>query len=107
LLTTQALAIYKRHLAPGGVLAFHISNQHVDLEPEVALLAKASGMVAMRISSPQNPDTGAFSSTWMLLSADPAFFRIPEVFNRAHRPEENTKVRLWTDDYSSLLPILH
>jgi SAM-dependent methyltransferase len=107
LLTMQALAIYKRHLAPGGVLAFHISNQHVDLEPEVALLANASGMQAMRISSPPNPDTGAFSSTWMLLSADPAFFRIPEVFNRAHRPDENAKVRLWTDDYSSLLPILH
>jgi spermidine synthase len=106
LLTTQALEIYKKHLAPGGILAFHISNQHVDLEPEVALLAKASGMKAMRVSSPTNADRGEFSATWMLLSEDAAFFNQPEVFNRAARPTENPKVRLWTDDYSSLLPIL-
>ena len=35
LLTTQALALYRRHLAPGGIIAFHISNQHVDLEPPI------------------------------------------------------------------------
>ena len=106
LLTTQALEIYRRQLAPGGVLAFHISNQHVDLEPEVALLAKAAGMKAMLVSSPTNPDRGEFSATWMLLSEDPAFFNQPEVFNQSHEPHENPKVRLWTDDYSSLLPML-
>jgi hypothetical protein len=107
LLTTQALEIYKKHLARGGILAFHISNQHVDLEPEVALLAKAAGMKAMRVSSPTNEDRGEFSATWMLLSEDPAFFNQPEVFNQSHQPRENPKVHLWTDDYSSLLPILH
>ena len=30
LLTREALAIDRRHLAPGGVLAFHISNKYVD-----------------------------------------------------------------------------
>ena len=57
LLTTQAVALYKRHLAPGGIIAFHISNQHVDLEPEIALLAQAGGMKAMRVSSPANEET--------------------------------------------------
>jgi hypothetical protein len=51
LLTTQAVELYKRHLAPGGILAFHVSNSHVDLEPEIALLAKAAGMDARRVSS--------------------------------------------------------
>jgi spermidine synthase len=107
LLTTQALELYKKHLAPGGVLAFHISNQHVDLEPEVALLAKSAGMRAMRVSSPENVDRGEFSATWMLVSDSDAFFSAPEVFNAAKQPSENRKVRVWTDDYSSLLPILH
>jgi hypothetical protein len=106
LLTTEALVLYKKHLAPGGILAFHISNQHVDLEPEVVLLAKAAEMKAMRVSSPVNEERGEFSATWMLLSEDGAFFNQPEVFNRAQQPHENPKVRLWTDDYSSLLPIL-
>jgi SAM-dependent methyltransferase len=107
LLTTQALELYKRHLAPGGILAFHISNQHVDLEPEVALLAQAAGMKAMRVSTPNNDERGEFNATWMLVVRDPAFFSVPEVFNLAHQPVLNPRVRLWTDDYSSLLPILH
>jgi spermidine synthase len=107
LLTTEAVELYKKHLAPGGILAFHISNQHVDLEPEVALLAKAAGMRAMRISTPQNIDRGEFSATWMPVTGSDTFFSTPEVFNSAKQPTENPKVRVWTDDYSSLLPILH
>ena len=107
LLTTQAIALYQKHLAPGGVLAFHISNQHVNLEPEIALLAQNAGMQARRVSSGGSIDTGAFNSTWMLVSADAAFFQKPEIFNHSHQPELNAKVRLWTDDYSSLLPLLH
>jgi hypothetical protein len=106
LLTTQALELYKRHLAPNGILAFHISNQHVDLEPEVALLAKAAGMDAMRVSTPPNENLGEFSATWMLLTNSPTFFNEPEVFNHASKPTLNPRVRVWTDDYSSLLPVL-
>ncbi len=47
LLTTQALALYRKHLAPGGIIAFHISNRHVDLEAPIALLAKSAGMQAV------------------------------------------------------------
>ena len=106
LLTTQALELYKRHLAPNGILAFHISNQHVDLEPEVALLAEAAGMDAMRVSTPPNDSLGEFSATWMLLTNSPTFFHEPEVFNHASKPTLNPRVRVWTDDYSSLLPVL-
>ncbi len=106
LLTTQAIAVYRRHLAPGGILAFHVSNQHVDLEPEIALLAKAAGMTAMRVTSYPNDQRGEFSATWMLLTDNPAFFQLPEVAGKVRPPAENPKVHLWTDDYSSLLPIL-
>jgi len=106
LLTTQAVELYKRHLAPGGILAFHISNSHVDLAPEIVLLAKASGMNVRRVSSFENHDRGEFTATWMLLTSDSRFFTQPEVASRARKPTEDTKVRLWTDDYSSLLPLL-
>jgi len=107
LLTAQALDLYKRQLAPNGILAFHISNQHVDLEPEVALLAKSAGLKAMSVTNPPNDERGELTSTWMLLTNSPTFFATPEVFNQAKQPVENPKVRLWTDDYSSLLPVLH
>jgi len=106
LLTTQAVELYKRHLAPGGILAFHISNSHVDLEPEITLLAKASGMDVRRVSSFENHDRGEFTATWMLLTDNSSFFTQPEVAGRVRNPVEDPKVRLWTDNYSSLLPLL-
>jgi hypothetical protein len=107
LLTAEALALYRRNLAPGGILAFHISNQHVDLEPAIALLAQSAGMKAMRVSSLSNDDRGEFSAYWVLVSDNAAFFSQPEVAATARPPVLKPGLRLWTDDYSSLLPLLH
>lgn len=107
LLTTQAVALYRRHLAPGGVLAFHISNQHVDLEPPIALLARDAGMTAMRVTNGPNEKLGEFASTWMLLTDDAGFFAQPELAGRARTPAVLPGLRVWTDDYSSLVPVLH
>ncbi len=106
LLTTEAVDLYKKHLAPGGVIAFHISNQHVNLEPPIALLAKAANMRAVRVSTILRPDRGEFNSAWMLLSDNPAFFAEPEVLKAGRMPEERPGMKLWTDDFSSLLPVL-
>ncbi len=106
LLTTEAMSLYKRHLAPGGILAFHISNQHVDLEPEIALLARDAGMGVRRVSSFANEQRGEFTATWMLATDSPSFFTQPEVAERARQPVEDSNARLWTDDYSSLLPLI-
>lgn len=106
LLTTQALALYRRHLAPGGIIAIHISNGHVDLEPAIALLAQSAGMQAMRFSNLANDDRGEFSSYWMLLSDNAAFFAQPEIAAAGKPSVFKPGLRLWTDDYSSLLPLL-
>jgi spermidine synthase len=107
LLTTQALELYRKHLAPGGILAFHISNRHVDLEPPIALLAQSAGMTAMRFTTGANDERGEFAATWMLVTENPAFFTQPEVAIDARRPEQKPGMKVWTDDYSSLLPVLH
>ena len=107
LLTPQALAIYKRHLAPGGILAFHISNQHVDLEPAIYLLAQDAGMQARTVHSFADDQRGEFSSTWVLVSNNAAFFALPAVAGRSRQTEQRAGLRLWTDDYSSLLALLH
>ena len=106
LLTIEAVDLYKKHLAPGGVIAFHISNQHVNLEPPIALLAKAAKMRAVRVSTISKPDRGEFNASWMLVSDNPAFFAEPEVLKAGRMPEEKPGLKLWTDDFSSLLPVL-
>src|SRR6185295_3898346 len=47
LVTREALALYLRMLAPGGVLTFHISNLHLDLEPVFAGLARDAQLVSL------------------------------------------------------------
>ena len=74
LLTTQAIALYRRHLAPGGIIAFHISNRHVDLEAPIALLAKSVGMRAVTVATPAKDERGEFTATWMLVSENAEFF---------------------------------
>ena len=101
LLTVEALALYQRHLAPGGILAFHVSNQYVDLAPQLAALARASGMQARTIQSPEIRQRGEFKATWVLLTARPDFFSQPNLATRAF--EIPNAATLWTDDYSSLM----
>lgn len=106
LLTRQAVALYRKHLAPEGVLAFHISNRHVSLQPPIALLAQDAGMQAVTIATPANERTDEFTSTWMLVTQNPQLLQQPEVARVARHPGTLPGLRLWTDDYSSLLPVL-
>jgi predicted O-methyltransferase YrrM len=106
LLTTEALRLYRRHLTPHGILAFHISNRHVDLAPAIGLLAASAGMQARRVSTNTIRQPGEYTSTWMLVTADPNFFAQPELFAVAHLPESQPGLKVWTDDYSALLPLI-
>ncbi len=106
LLTTQAMSLYRRHLAPGGILAFHISNQYVDLAPEIAQLASAAGLSARNLSTPAHESTGEFRASWVLVTADPAFFDQPAIAPFATEIPSRPGVFPWTDDFSSLLPIV-
>jgi hypothetical protein len=106
LLTAQALELYRQHMAPGGIIAYHISNQHVNLEPAIALLAQSAGMRAVRVSTLAVDSRNEFGSTWVLLSDYPGFFAMPDLATHSHPAELRPGLRLWTDDYSSLLPVL-
>jgi hypothetical protein len=106
LLTTQAITLYRRHLAPGGILAFHVSNQYLDLAPEIAQLAASANMTARVVDSPLDESLGAYRATWVLVSNNTAFFDRPDVAAMALPVDPIPGLRTWTDDYSSLLPIL-
>jgi spermidine synthase len=106
LLTTQAMAIYRRQLASGGVLAFHVSNQYLDLTPEIAALAAASDMEARVVDTPPQEARGEYRATWVLVTNNTAFLAQPQVAAFAREIQRRPDLRAWTDDYSSLLPIL-
>ena len=106
LLTAQAISIYRRHLRPAGVLAIHISSQYLDLAPQLALQAQNAGLTAVIIHSAADDARGIFAADWVLMTADQDFLRRPEIANAAQPLRRIPGLRLWTDDYSSLLPLL-
>jgi hypothetical protein len=106
LLTKEAVDLYRKHLAPGGILAFHISNQYLDLAPEISLLARAEGMQARLVHSLANESVGESSATWALVTDSAAFFGNPKVASFSKAMPVQPGLHLWTDEYSSLLPLL-
>ena len=109
LLTEEAMRSYVRHLKPGGVMAFHISNSHLDLDPVVRALASEHDLTTVSVpASRTDVRTGKLPSIWILLSANEEFLRRPEVLNlmRLSSRSERRPSLLWTDDHSSILPIL-
>lgn len=112
LLTREAMAIYLRHLAPKGVLAFHISNQYLDLAPVLARQAEAlqeethRPWTAREIDSGPDAQRGEALASWVLLTEDPVLFAQPDLARASKPVATQPDVKLWTDQYSSLLPIL-
>jgi hypothetical protein len=109
LMTLEAMTLYKRKLAPDGILAINISNRYLALEPIVAQLAKKVGWVAwsqyLEVSE-EEKEQGMSDSNWMLLGAPTP--RAEAVSRKGHwtpaSPERNTPV--WTDDFSNLLSVM-
>jgi hypothetical protein len=58
------------------------------------------------VSSYANDARDEFTATWLLVSDNSAFFDQPEVSSHSSPATPNSSLRPWTDDFSSLLPVL-
>lgn len=107
LLTREAVGIYWRHLKPDGILALHISNRYLNLEPVCLGDAKAYGKTAMTVDDDGEEAPYMSSSTWVLLTSNPAWFDRPTFKGADMHPAKSVpNFRPWTDDYSNLLQIV-
>lgn len=103
-ITREAFALYDRHLAPGGLIAVHVSNRYLDLEPVVAAAARALRRTAIVIESRPAPARAILGAVWVLVGSEPAFFSDPEVL-AVSRPVTAREIA-WSDDFSSLFQVL-
>ncbi|MBI3268408.1 MAG: fused MFS/spermidine synthase [Planctomycetes bacterium] len=107
LLTAEAFRLYFRHLKPDGVLAVHLSNRALDLRPVVLALAAAEGKPTAWIDSEPSKESGTEPADWMLVTSRAGFLERPAIRAATQSVAGvRTDVRAWTDDYSSLLPVL-
>ena len=114
LLTREAMQIYLDHLEPNGLLAFHISNHYVDLEPVLARLGEAMQppqLIAYvrrhRVLSEEEKSAGIMQSDWAVFARRDVDIE-PLLANRAlqWRPvKTRANVGVWTDDHSNLFQV--
>jgi hypothetical protein len=107
LLTQEAFTTYLQHLKPGGVIAVHISNRYLDLQPIVEKLAQHFDLATATISDDTDEDWWVYSTTWMLVTKDRALLALPDFQPFSDTPSKNPRpASLWTDDNANLYSIL-
>jgi spermidine synthase len=104
LLTREAIAVYLQHLSPSGILAVHVSNRYLDLEPVVRGIARHFGLAHVFVSAAEGELT--WSNTWALLTRDRRLLEIDAITEVADTRDDDAPATLWTDDYSNLLGVL-
>ena len=105
LLTREALDVYRKHLKPDGILAIHVSNRFLRLDPVVWGLIHYSGMHYAKIYYGGDERPHEATSDWILLSAGKELISDPEIVNRQAALEAKKPI-LWTDQYSNLFDVL-
>jgi hypothetical protein len=109
LLTREAFSLYRDKLAEHGILAVHISNKYLDLEPVVFEVARADDLVIRSwldtTMSPAALARGKRISRWAILARQEADFRGLQ-HDLRWRPFCRKKIGVWTDDYSNVVSIL-
>jgi spermidine synthase len=111
LVTREALQLYLAKLAPGGLVAYHISNRYLNLQPvlsELARDARVAGVVGRDsgLSATQRAQMLS-GSVWVVLAR-----RATDFATLARTPgwtplAPKADVRVWTDDYSDVLGVFN
>jgi SAM-dependent methyltransferase len=104
LLSREAFEVYFRHLKPDGILAIHVSNRYLDLEPVVTAAAQALRKAA-RVVDEHEDTSVCFATAYVLLANREAVLE-DAAFATARTPYLDSRVPAWTDDYSNLFYIL-
>jgi SAM-dependent methyltransferase len=107
LLTLEAMQTYLRHLRPDGILAIHITNRYLDLQPVVAAAAQHYGKTALLYAlEPDDEDDFCFTSDWVLIMSPERAAQLPLVMNDCEALAPRPGFRPWTDGFSNLFSVL-
>lgn len=107
LMTSEALEIYVQRLAPGGIMAFHITNRHLELKPVLGTVARSLGLFAIaqsdafltadEIAERKEP------SSWVLIARSNKDLEPFVADSRWTAAAFDPHARPWSDDFSDIL----
>ena len=110
LVTREALDLYRSRLKTDGLVFFHTSNKMLDVTSVVARLSEDAGLTARYIDInefPNNPyaEHGSLG-TGILMGPDAIMQKVTAGDDRFKSWTASRHVKVWTDDYSSVLGTL-
>ncbi|KTD13407.1 spermidine synthase [Legionella jamestowniensis] len=105
LLTLEAFQLYLNKVAPDGVIIVHISNRHLNLLPVLAAIGRQLDLIVLHKLQPADAKKGQLASEWGLLTANQPF-AVSLMRTAGWRFVSENEERLWTDDYSNVIPLL-
>ncbi|HWF48523.1 MAG TPA: fused MFS/spermidine synthase, partial [Bryobacteraceae bacterium] len=106
LLTIEAARLYQTHLKAGGAMAFHVSNDYLDLAPVVGDLAQALGYRAIVVHNNGEDDGLILPADWVLVTNNPEILDNPAIQLHSEPIDSRPGLRLWTDNFNNLVGIL-
>jgi len=116
LLTTEAVQLYMNRITDDGILALHISNKYVSLEPVVAQITSDLGLTARLWSDNlERGRPGKTASSWVAVAKDEktlGTLGLPLEEQQARyqtyfQPLSKLKgMPAWTDDYSDVMRVM-
>ncbi len=110
LMTVEAFQLYRRKLKPNGLLAVHISNRYLDLEPLVAAAAEELGLKALYCEESGKEiivnERGRELANWCVVGPKSMDCTGFDKSGRWEPAKKRPGIRAWTDEFSSLLPLM-
>ena len=107
LLTREAFDVYLKHLKPDGVIAAHITNHYLQIDPVIAGIAAEFGLHCKVVEAAPKPAIGATLSRWVIATRDPrALAALPNDRIGSVVSDLAADTILWTDDWSNLFQIV-
>lgn len=104
-ITNEAVNIYTDKLRDEGMLAFHITNRHVDLRPVLAAISDKNDLYGVwKFNDKPKATNLEMASQWVILSKSAETIARLQKSNPKWQPLPIADARyLWSDDYSNLL----
>ena len=103
LLTLEAFNLYLTQMHHDGILAIHISNRHIDLNPVLKRIAEHLWLTFFNYQNERSDDS--YWSEWVFLFLDHNILSSYDMIS-SKDIEDIKDTSLWTDSFHNILPLL-